>query len=157
MSGIGMRWMPAAVMVAVVLSGCEDKGKAPSGTSAPAPSTAAAEPRPAASVDRAATTAAPAAKVFDCGAKDQKPCPMQGWMKRVMAPASAGDDGAALMKALGYVADHPPPGYADWTAIAGAGAVKAKAGDIDGAKASCKKCHDAYKENYKATMRDRPF
>jgi hypothetical protein len=149
--------MLAAVTAAVVLAGCEDKGKAPSATSAPAPSTAAADPRPAATVTGAPTTVAPAAKVFDCGAKDQKPCAMQGWMKRVMAPASAGDDGAALTKALGYVAEHAPPGYADWTSIAHAGAAKAHAGDIDGAKASCKKCHDAYKENYKATMRDRPF
>ena len=98
-----------------------------------------------------------AAKTFDCGAKDQKPCPMQGWMKRVMAPASAGGDGAALAKALVYAADHPPPGFNEWTAIAGAGAVKARAGDVDGAKASCKQCHDAYKDSYKASMRDRPF
>jgi hypothetical protein len=147
-----------ALFFAATLAACQDKGGAPSaGTAgAPAPPTAAADPRPAAT-PAATTAAAPAAKVFDCGAKDQKPCPMQGWMKRVMAPASAGDDGAALMKALGYVAEHAPPGYADWTSIAHAGAAKAHAGDIDGAKASCKKCHDAYKENYKATMRDRPF
>ena len=41
--------------------------------------------------------------------------------------------------------------------VGGAGATKAKAGDVDGAKASCKQCHDAYKDRYKATMRDRPF
>jgi hypothetical protein len=157
MIGIGMRVSLAAVMAAAVLAGCEDKGPAPGGSANPAP----ARPSAAADTGTAATTVAtkkaPPAKVFDCGGKEQKPCPMQGWMKRVMAPASAGDDGAALMKALGYVAEHAPPGYADWTSIAHAGAARAHAGDVDGAKASCKKCHDAYKENYKATMRDRPF
>ena len=29
--------------------------------------------------------------------------------------------------------------------------------DIDGAKASCKSCHDQYKAKYKAEVRDRPF
>ena len=60
-------------------------------------------------------------------------------------------------KALTYAADHPPPGYSDWTSIAKAGAAKAKTGDVEAAKASCKQCHDLYKESYKAAMRDRPF
>ena len=41
--------------------------------------------------------------------------------------------------------------------MATAGAAKAKAGDLDGAKVSCKQCHDAYKEKYKTTLRDRPY
>jgi hypothetical protein len=145
------------LFLAVMLAGCEDKGGAPStGAVSAAPTVkAAADPGTAPSPGTGATTAA--AKVFDCGGKDQKPCPMQGWMKRVMAPASAGDDGAALAKALTYVAEHAPPGYPDWATMARAGAAKAKAGDVDGAKGSCKQCHDAYKEGYKTTMRDRPF
>ena len=78
-------------------------------------------------------------------------------MKKVMAPASSNEDGAELAKALTYVADRAPPGYAGWPAIARDGAAKAKAGDIDGAKTACKQCHDAYKEKYRTEMRDRPF
>ncbi len=62
-----------------------------------------------------------------------------------------------LAEALTYVANHPPPGFATWAAISNDGAKKAKADDIDGAKVSCKKCHDEFKRKYIATMRDRPF
>lgn len=112
---------------------------------APPASAAAAEP-----VD-------PDAKQFDCGAKGQKLCPMQKWMKTVMAGASSSDDGAKLAEALTYVANHPPPGFATWAAISNDAAKKARADDIDGAKVSCKQCHDLFKRKYIATMRDRPF
>jgi hypothetical protein len=82
---------------------------------------------------------------------------MQGWMKKVMAPASSAEDGTKLVKALGYVADHPPPGFGEWTAIARAGVEKAKKDDLEGAKESCRQCHDKYKDTYKTTMRDRSF
>ena len=82
---------------------------------------------------------------------------MQGWMKSVMAAASSSGDGEKLASALSYVAAHAPPGMGGWSAIASAGAAKAKAGDIDGAKTSCKQCHDAFKAKYKSTMRDLPF
>ncbi len=145
----------AAFSAAALLAGCDNApaaGKAaPTATAAPAAPAAPVAPAPA------ATTAAAAEKVYDCGAKGQKPCPLQGWMKKVMAGASSNEDGPALAKALTYVADHAPPEYKGWQTIAGDGAVKAKAGDIDGAKASCKQCHDAFKAKYKAEMRDRPF
>jgi hypothetical protein len=82
---------------------------------------------------------------------------MQGWMKTVMANAASSGEGAKLAQALTYVLKHPPPGYDKWESLSQAGIDKAKAGDIDGAKDACKKCHDLYKEDYKATMRDRPF
>lgn len=158
-----------------LVSGCEQAGGKGTTTGAPvatatpastetscAPATAMAAamaPRGTAAAAPAETAApvTPGAKTFDCGARGQKPCPMQRWMKSVMANASSSEDGEQLAKALGYVASHAPPGYGDWTTIANAGVAKAKAGDVDGAKVSCKKCHDAYKENYQATMRDRPF
>lgn len=127
----------------------------------PASATAAADPPPASAEPAPAAepsgSAAVPSKKYDCGAKGQKPCPMQGWMKKVMAPASSSGEGDKLAEALTYVAKRPPPGYADWVAYANEGVAKAKAGDIDGAKASCKKCHDAYKEDYRAKMRDRPW
>jgi len=102
---------------------------------------------------------APGEKTFACGDKDkgQPPCPTQKWMKENMAPAAASGDGAALAKALEYVAGKAPDGFKDWATISKAGADKAKAGDVDGAKKSCKTCHDQYKAKYKAEVRDRAF
>ncbi|MGK3959020.1 hypothetical protein WMF38_38940 [Sorangium sp. So ce118] len=96
-------------------------------------------------------------KDFGCGAKGQKPCPMQGWMKTVMQSATTSGDGAKIAAALEYVASKPPPGMAKWAAISKEGAEKAKKGDIDGAKASCKSCHDLYKAQYKDNLRDAAF
>lgn len=128
-----------------------------SATAASASASATAEAAEAAPAAEPSGSAAVPAKKYDCGAKTQKPCPMQGWMKKVMAPASSSGEGDKLAEALTYVAKRPPPGYADWVKYANEGVAKAKAGDVDGAKASCKKCHDAYKDDYKAKMRDRPW
>ncbi|WP_234022929.1 hypothetical protein [Sorangium cellulosum] len=98
-----------------------------------------------------------AKKEFGCGAKGQKACPMQGWMKTVMQSATTSGDGAKIASALEYVAAKPPPGMPKWVAISKDGAEKAKKGDIDGAKASCKACHDLYKAEYKANLRDAAF
>jgi outer membrane murein-binding lipoprotein Lpp len=159
----------AAIAAAHLLTGCkDDAGAPPVPTPAPTLSAVKATRATVAALAAAATSApsgaappAPsgsaAAKSFDCGAKGQQPCPMQGWMKRVMAPASSSADGEKLAKALLYVADHAPPGYKGWAVMAKAGAERAKAGDIEGAKVSCQLCHDAYKESYQATMRDQPF
>jgi len=141
-------------------------------TAAPPPTpaqadTAAAKPKAAAhakpaSAGAAAHVAAPATpadgpKKFDCGEKGQPACPLQGFMKSQMATAAASGDGAVLAKALDEVAGHAPPGLANWSTIAKGGAAKARAGDFDGAKASCKACHDQYKSRYKTEMRDRAW
>jgi cytochrome c553 len=78
-------------------------------------------------------------------------------MKANMGPAAASGDGPDLAKGLDYIAAHAPAGMPNWSGIAKGGAAKAKAGDIDGAKAACKSCHDQYKAKYKAEVRDRPF
>jgi len=111
---------------------------------------------PAASSVNDITPSAPS-KDYACGEKGKPACPMQGWMKTNMAPAAASGDTAALAKNLDYVASHAPKGLADWAAIAKKGADAAKAGNVDGAKASCKTCHDKYKAQYKADMRDQAF
>jgi hypothetical protein len=78
-------------------------------------------------------------------------------MKANMATAVASEDAPALAKGLEYVAAHAPAGMPNWASIAKAGAAKAAKGDVDGAKATCKTCHDQYKAKYKAEMRDRAF
>jgi hypothetical protein len=96
-------------------------------------------------------------KKYDCGGKGQKACPMQGWMKGVMASAVSSGDKDKIAAALNTIASKPVPGYDQWSGIASAGAAKAAAGDIDGAKESCKKCHALYQKKYKDTRRDQPW
>ena len=143
---------------------------APESTAAPetsASSGATAAPKPGGAAQPGAQpgaqpTAKPSASVaagkkYNCGGKGQKACPMQGWMKGVMARAMASGDGEKIAKALNTIAAKPVAGFGSWTGIAAAGAAKAAAGDIDGAKASCKKCHSLYQKKYVATMRDQPW
>ncbi|WP_437736579.1 hypothetical protein [Sorangium sp. So ce1335] len=158
---------PAAA-TAVAAAATAEPTAAPAETAAaaaaPAETAAAAAPKATAAAS-AVAAAAPAStgaaqageKKFECGSKGQKPCPMQAWMKSTMASATSSGDGEKIAAGLQYIAGKPPPGMGSWAAISRAGAAKAKAGDIDGAKASCKQCHDLYKEQYKKTMRDRPW
>ncbi len=74
-----------------------------------------------------------------------------------MAPAAASGDADDLAKAFDYVATRGPASMGAWATIAKEGASRAKAGNVDGAKAACKACHDQYKARYKAEVRDRPF
>ncbi|MGK3981681.1 hypothetical protein WME99_01495 [Sorangium sp. So ce136] len=150
----------AAVPAATTAAPSAAPAESAAAAAEPAETAAAAAPKAtaAAAAAPAATGAAPAGeKKFECGAKGQKLCPMQAWMKSTMASATSSGDGPKIAAALQYVAGKPPPGMGSWGAISKAGAAKAKAGDIDGAKASCKQCHDLYKEQYKKTMRDRPW
>ncbi len=80
------------------------------------------------------------------------------WMKPNMGAPMAGQDFATLQTSLALVASKPPPGdYPNWASIAKAGSAAAAKQDVAGVKASCKQCHDAYKENYKKEFATRPF
>ena len=61
----------------------------------------------------------------------------------------------ALATALEQMQKFAPAGYTNWVSISKDGAKAAKAGDLAGAKASCRSCHDQYKNKYKTEMRDR--
>ena len=74
-----------------------------------------------------------------------------------MAAAATSGDSAELATRFDYVADHAPKGMPNWSGIARAGAIKARGGDIDGAKGACKTCHEQYKAKYKAELRDQAF
>lgn len=43
-----------------------------------------------------------------------------------------------------------------WATIANDGATKARANDFAGARASCKRCHTAWQDRYRAEHRTRP-
>ncbi len=69
-------------------------------------------------------------------------------MKKMQAQVLNGD-----AKALGPLFDATKakgrPELANWAAISDKGKAAAAKGDLDGAKATCKECHDAYRNEFK--------
>jgi len=107
--------------------------------------------------DGGATTAASASNgAGECGTKPLPDCPLQGWMKTNANPPVMAGDTAALAPVLEkIVAFAPGAGYPNWASIAKDGAAAAKSGDLTAAKASCRTCHDQYKQKYKNEIRTR--
>lgn len=107
-----------------------------------------------ASADASANANASAsAGAAGCGTKAE-PCPMQRFMHGAMETAHTPDTlTAAFTRVAGM---SPDPAWA-WVAIATRGADLANAGDVPGAKAQCRACHDAYREEYRALHRTRPL
>lgn len=69
-------------------------------------------------------------------------------MKKMQAQVLNGD-----AKALGSLFDETKvkakPEFSSWGAISDKGKAAAEKGDLNGAKATCKECHDAYRKEYK--------
>jgi len=61
----------------------------------------------------------------------------------------------AAAAALDKSAAFGPAGYANWASIAKDGAAAARAGKEDAVKASCRSCHDQYKQKYKTENRSK--
>jgi hypothetical protein len=94
----------------------------------------------------------------ECGKPGQPPCPLQDWMRKNVATALAANDSAALEKALEKAAKlSPDPAWASWASAASSGAAAAKKGDVAGARAACKTCHDAWRASYRDQFRTRPI
>ncbi|AKU94444.1 hypothetical protein AKJ09_01108 [Labilithrix luteola] len=104
---------------------------------------------------KAQPAASGSAEVANCGTKPQPDCPLQAWMKVNTNPAIASNDLPALATALDKIATFAPPGYTNWASISKDGAKAARDGDMSAAKASCRGCHDQYKQKYKTEMRGR--
>jgi hypothetical protein len=85
--------------------------------------------------------------------------PLGRWMKGNVGAPLAGQDFPTLQKSLDLVASKPPPGndYPQWATMAKAGSAAAAKQDLAGVKASCKQCHDAYKDKYQKDFPTRPF
>jgi hypothetical protein len=107
--------------------------------------------------NRGASVVAPA-QGGECGKPGQPPCPLQDWMRKNVASALASSDAAALSVALEKAAKlSPDPTWATWVTAANAGAAAAKKGDVAGARAACKSCHDAWRTTYREQFRMRPI
>ncbi len=90
-----------------------------------------------------------------CGGKEN-PCPLQKWMKVNIGTPMAAGDLAAVSVALEKAASmSPDPAWGEWAASSKAGAAAAKKGDLAATKASCKSCHEKYKDAYKEKFRAR--
>jgi hypothetical protein len=88
--------------------------------------------------------------------------PLAQWMEaNLQTPMEAGDLAklaVGLEKAAAFAPDPTwNQGDTGWEKLAKAGAAKAKAGDLAGARAACKSCHTAWRKKYKAQFRDRPL
>jgi hypothetical protein len=85
--------------------------------------------------------------------------PLGKWMKPNVGAPFAAQDFATVAQSLTLVSTKPPPSgdYGQWSAIASAGASAASSQDPAGTKASCKKCHDLYKQKYVADFPALPF
>lgn len=128
----------------------------PSATASGATSAAATgSAAPKASGSAGTAAAANSAANAECGTKPQPDCPLQAWMKANTNPPIAANDLPALATALDKTATFAPPGYGNWATIAKDGAKAARGGDMTAAKASCRTCHDQYKQKYKTELRGR--
>lgn len=84
--------------------------------------------------------------------------PLGKWMKPNIGTPLAGQDFPTLQKNLEFVASRPPSAdYPKWAEYAKAGAAAAAKGEVKAIKATCKQCHDDYKERYKKEFATRPF
>jgi len=69
-------------------------------------------------------------------------------MKKMQAQVTNGD-AKSLVPFFDVAKSKAKPEFANWIAIAEKGKSAAAAGDLDGAKATCKTCHEAYRADYK--------
>ena len=88
---------------------------------------------------------------FAAGSAEAANGAMKDLMKKMGATA-ASEDAKGLGPLLGQAKAMKPadPEYATWDAIADKGKAAADSGDLAGAKATCKDCHTAYRDKFKA-------
>jgi hypothetical protein len=121
-----------------------------------ASATASSVPSTAVSV-KVATATSTAKPAPTCGDKPLPPCPLAKWMKANTSAAMSSQDFDGLATALDKVVGFAPAGYGNWASISRDGADAARAQSLDGVKASCRSCHNQYKDRYKKELRDRPI
>jgi hypothetical protein len=94
----------------------------------------------------------------DCGKPGRPPCPLQAFMRTRVAAPLASNNTAMLAASLERVATlAPEPAWTSWAAFASRGAAAARNGDVAAARASCKGCHDAWRDAYRRKHRVRPL
>jgi len=134
---------------------------APPLPSVPASAVPSAAPSASASASPVPSTSSSAKPAATCGDKPLPACPLAAWMKSNTSPAMTAQDFGALATALEKIVTLAPTGaappYTNWVSISRDGADAARAQSLDGVKASCRGCHNQYKDRYRKEMRDRPI
>lgn len=93
-----------------------------------------------------------------CGSPGMPACPLQAWMRANVAAPLAMNDLPALANGLERAAKLVPDAtWSSWTETARAGAAAARKGDVAATRASCRACHGAWREAYRAKYRLRPI
>ncbi len=146
-TGDGRRvWLPLAVAVATVLTGGSCKAwNTPQ--------------QPAAAVD--ATTVAPpprpdASPAPPCGGKDQPLCPLEAWMDRELSAPLQLPDWPHLARSFTRLAAHAPPSLEHWSDFTTRGTAAIRARNLDSLRATCRACHNTYRDLYRQTLSPRP-
>src|SRR4051794_5879258 len=70
-------------------------------------------------------------------------------LMKTMGAQTASGDAKALAPIFAKTKGMGKAEFANWEAISDKGKAAADKGDLDGAKATCKECHDAYRSTYK--------
>jgi cytochrome c556 len=86
------------------------------------------------------TAAVPAAAAPDTSLKD---------VMKKMGGLSASGDAKGMASLFAETKGKGKPEFANWSSLADQGKAAAEKGDLDAAKATCKGCHDAYRNEYK--------
>lgn len=89
----------------------------------------------------------------ECGAKGQKECPTQRWMKSTVQSYQRANDWDRLALALDELALKEPAGFDGWKAIAEQGAAAARQKNDEGVRQTCRSCHDQHRESFRASLR----
>jgi len=89
----------------------------------------------------------------ECGARGQKDCPTQRWMKATLQSYLRGGDFERLAAALDTLAAKEPTGFTGWRDIAEQGAKAARNRDEATVRQSCKDCHDSLRDRFKGSLR----
>jgi len=93
----------------------------------------------------AAIASAAVLAAFPSNAADNS---LRDLMKKMGAGLADGD-AKALVPIFTQTKAKTKPELTDWARFADEGKAAAEKGDLDAAKASCKSCHDAYRNTYK--------
>lgn len=153
MTGVYAVYLTAVMSVILPLcvgaaAGCEKASPAASLLSA------AAGPSPPSSPASQSSASASAS----CGSPGQPRCPLQEWMRATLQAYLVRDDPSNLPRiaaALDKLAIASPAEYASWGLLARRGAEAARRHDFPALKEACAGCHDAYRTQFRGSMRAR--
>lgn len=67
-----------------------------------------------------------------------------------MGGLSASGDAKSMASLFAETKGKGRPEFANWASLSDQGKAAAEKGDLDGVKATCKGCHDAYRNDYKS-------